>query len=146
MKMLKMALAVTFLVSFIGCSRQFKIARVVPGETYVDTAMYILDEPILAETSSINRSHQIYIWEDVTLQVNSREVVTAIHRIPASHEKTLQFWKQHYQEEATSFKKVIPNTKSQDAIWVFDIPHRGMSAVYDENIDQVTKVILYETR
>jgi hypothetical protein len=147
MKMLKLALAVTLLSSFMSCSRQFKIARVVPGQTYIDTALNILDEPDdLAESSSISPSHQLYIWPDVTLQVDREEVVTAVHRKPASHEKTLQFWQQHYQENETSLKKIVPKHKTQDSIWVFDVPEHGMSAVYNENIDQVTKVILYETR
>ena len=146
MKVLKLAFAITFLLSFIGCSRQFQIARVVPGHTYVDEALNLLDEPDIAEQSTISRSHAVYVWRDVTLQINSQEVVTAVHRKPASHEKTLQFWKQYYQNENTDFKRVQSLSKSQESLWLFDIPHRGMSAVYDENIDEVTKVILYETR
>lgn len=146
MKVLKLALATTFLLSFIGCSRQFQIARVVPGQTYADEALDLLDEPDVAEQSSISRSHQVYVWQDVTLQINNQEVVTAVHRKPANHEKTLQFWKQYYQNENTNFKRVQSLGKTQESLWQFDIPHRGMSAVYDENIDEVTKVILYETR
>lgn len=146
MKVLKLAFAITFLLSFVGCSRQFQIARVVPGQTYVDEALDLLDEPDLAEQSTINHSHHVYIWRDVTLQINSQEVVTAVHRKPANHEKTLQFWKQHYQNDFTQFKKVNALGQTQESLWQFDIPQKGMSAIYDENLNEVTKVILYETR
>lgn len=146
MKVLKLAFTILFLLSFIGCSRRFQIARVVPGQTYSDEALDLLDEPDIAEQSSINRSYAIYVWQDVTLQINQQDVVTAVHRKPAGHEKTLQFWKQYYQNENTEFKKVRPLGQTQESLWQFNIPHRGMTAIYDENIDEVTKVILYEAK
>lgn len=146
MKVLKVALTLTFLLSFIGCSRQFKIARVIPGQTYVDEALDLLDEPDIAETSSINSSHQVYIWQDVTLQINREEIVSAIHREPANHEKSLQFWRQHYQNENTSFEQVHSLSRTQASLWQFNIAHKGITAIYDENIDEVTKVILYEAK
>lgn len=146
MKVLKLAFAITFLLSFISCSRQFQVARVVPGQTYADEALDLLDEPDVAEQSTIKAGNTIYIWRDVTLQINSQEVVTAVHRKPASHEKTLQFWKQQYQNDYTKFTKVKALGQTQESLWQFDIPQKGMSAIYDENIDEVTKVILYETR
>ena len=144
MKVLKLAFAVVFLISFTCCSRQFKVARIKPGLTYIDEALNILSDPDLAENSTINTTHQVYVWSDVTLQVDNQEIVTAVHRKPASHEKTLQFWKHFYQNDNTSFQKMKSRHKTQESLWVFDVPHRGMSAVYDENIDEVTTVILYE--
>lgn len=145
MKVLKNALMLTFLLIFFGCSRQFKVARVVPGETFIDQAVHILDEPDVAENSTLARGHRVYIWRDVTLQVDHQDLVTAVHRSPASHEKTLQFWKQYYKDTDTNFKK-ITSSQLQESLWQFDIPSKGMSAIYDENIDQVTKVILYEVK
>jgi len=145
MKVLKNAFMLTFLLIFFGCSRQFKVARVIPGQTYIDQAVNILDEPDVAENSTLSRGHRVYIWRDVTLQVDQQELVTAVHRSPASHEKTLQFWKQYYKNTDTTFQK-ITNSQSQESLWQFDIPTKGMSAIYDENIDQVTKVILYEIK
>jgi hypothetical protein len=87
MKVLKLALAITFLMSFFSCSRQFKIARIQPGQTYTDQAVKLLDEPDVAERSAINPNFQVYIWQDVSLQINNEEIVTAIHRKPNKHEK-----------------------------------------------------------
>lgn len=146
MKVLRIAFTLTFLFTFFGCSRQFKIARVVPGDTFIDQAVDILDEPDIAEKSSISPGHTVYIWRDVTLQVNRDEIVTAIHRKPANHEKTMQFWKQHYKDENTKFSSVNSQSNSKESLWQFDIPQRGMTAIYNENIDQVVKVILYEAK
>jgi nicotinamidase-related amidase len=146
MKVLKLALAITFLMSFFSCSRQFKIARIQPGQTYTDQAVKLLDEPDVAERSAINPNFQVYIWQDVSLQINNEEIVTAIHRKPNKHEKTLQFWKQHYQDQETNFRRISSLERSEQLLWQFDIPKEGMSAIYDETIDEVTKVILYEKK
>lgn len=146
MKVLKVALAVTFLFTIFGCSRQFKIARVVAGQTYIDKAVDILDEPDIAEKSSLSSNHMVYIWRDVTLQVNNEEMITAVHRKPAAHEESLQFWKQHYQDSKTSFSSITPQRNSQESLWQFSIPEKGMSVIYNENNDKVVKVILYETK
>ena len=146
MKVLKVALAVTFLFSTLSCSRQFKIARVVPGETYIDRAVSILDEPDIAEKSSLSSNHMVYIWQDVTLQVNNEEIITAVHRKPAAHEESMQFWKQHYQDDQTSFNSILPKRNSQESLWQFSIPTKGMSVIYNENNDKVVKVILYEAK
>jgi hypothetical protein len=146
MKVIKIALAVTFLFSISSCSRQFKIARVVPGETYIDQAVDILDEPDIAEKSSVSPRHMVYIWQDVTLQVDQNEIITAVHRKPANHEGSLQFWKQHYQDNQTSFNNINSQGNSQESLWQFSIPSKGMSVIYNENNDKVVKVILYETK
>lgn len=146
MKVLRIAFALTFLFTFFGCSRQFKIARVVPGETYIDQAVNILDEPDIAERSSLSSRHAVYIWRDVTLQVDNREIVTAIHRKPAKHEETLQFWKQHYKDFNTSFSSITLKGNSQESLWQFDIPQKSVSVIYNQNNDKVVKVILYEAK
>lgn len=144
MKFSKITLMLILLLSFFSCSRQYKIARVIPGSTYIDQAVLLLDEPVISKNSSLTFDHKIYIWKDLTLQVNPDNLVTAVHRQPASHEKTLQFWKQYYKDTETDFYKISTDKSSQESLWQFTIPNKGMSVIYDENIDQVTKVILYE--
>jgi hypothetical protein len=70
-------------------------------------------------------------------------LVTAIHRKPANHEVYLQFWKQHYQQEQTSFTQVKSEVNAQENLWQLNIPSKGINVIYDENSDRVTRVIYY---
>lgn len=142
--MKRLIIFTTLLITFASCSRQYKIARVVAGDTYIADAIDILDSPTLTDKTYNDKGHTLYIWEDVSLQVNQEEVVTAIHRQPASHEKTLQFWKHQYKSENTQFNKV--SSSGQSDLWQFNIPAQGINVIYDERIDTVTKVIFYEAK
>ena len=143
MKKLNLFIIMTLIFTFTSCSRNFKVARINPGTTYIDEAIGILDEPEIRDSSFASKGSTLYIWQDVSLQVNREEIVTAIHRSPANHEKSLQFWKQHYKEINTQFNKV---SNGQSNLWQFNIPQKGINVIYDERADIVTKVILYEVK
>jgi len=147
MKNLQYVITFVLLLSISSCSRQYKIAKIVVGTTSIETALNLLDEPDVAEKSSFGQdpSHETFIWSDVSLQVK-KSTVTAIYRTPASHEKTLQFWKQYYKNDQTNFNKVVLNNKSQESLWKFNIPSKGINVIYNENIDEVTRVIYYEVQ
>lgn len=145
MKVLFFTLQILLLLTLSSCSRQFKIAKVVPGQTHVDDALHLLDEPIYAEVSSLNKRAEIYIWEDVSVQV-SEEMVTAVHRKPAGHEETLQFWHQYYKDDSKTFKKVSNSFDTGEVLWQMNLPNYGLSVVYDERNDKVIKVVKYEIR
>ena len=143
MKKINLTLIMTFILTFASCSRDFKVARINPGSTYIADAIDILDEPEIRDASFSSKGSMLYIWNDVSLQVDKSEIVTAIHRTPASHEKSLQFWKHQYKELNTQFNKV---SNSQSNLWQFNIPEKGINVIYDERADIVTKVILYEIK
>jgi len=134
-------LFIILLLSFFGCSRQYHIAKIIPGNTTLEEALNHLDDPQLARTSQFDSSTHYYVWEDVSLQIKNK-VVHSIHRTPASHEKHLQFWKQYYKNQDTRFSQ-IPSTSPDERLWQFDIPSKGINVIYDENNDQVTRVIFY---
>lgn len=145
MKVLIFTFQFLLLLTLSSCSRQFKIAKVVPGQTHVDDALHLLDEPIYAEVSTLGRSSEIYIWDDVSVQVKE-EMVMAVHRKPASHEETLQFWHQYYKDKTKSFQKVSNNFDTGEVLWQMNLPHYGLSVIYDERNDKVIKVVKYEIR
>lgn len=145
MKLLILTIHISLLLTMASCSRQFKIAKVVPGQTHVDTALYYLDEPVYAEHSTLGRGSQIYIWDDVSVQV-SNEIVTAVHRKPAEHEETLQFWQQHYKNSIKKLVKVTNSYKTGEELWQLDLPQYGLNVIYDERNDKVIKVVKYEIK
>jgi hypothetical protein len=131
----------TFIFTFASCSRQFKISRIQPGSTYIADAIDILEEPDLTDESLAHRGTTLFIWKDISLQVDKEDVIQAIHRTPASHEESLQFWKHEYKESSTQFNKI-----SNDHLWQFNIPGKGINVIYNEKSDIVTKVIYYEVK
>lgn len=130
-------------LSFASCSRQFQIAKITPGQTDLHTAVDVLDEPLTARRSTLSHGSEVYAWEDVTVQVEEN-MVKAVHRRPAGHEKTLQFWRQYFKDSHTIFGKVQDPNGASEALWQLNIPSKGINVVYDERSDQVVRVIKYE--
>lgn len=145
MKVLIITIQFLLLLTLSACSRQFKIAKVVPGQTHVDDALHLLEEPIYAEVSTLDRRSEVYIWDDVSVQI-SNEMVTAVHRKPASHEETLQFWHQYYKDSDKSLEKVKNTFDTGEELWQMNLPHYGLSVIYDERNDKVLKVVKYEIK
>ena len=141
MKSVSFLIFTILLTTFTSCTRQYKVAKIIAGKTFIDEAVDILDEPQMVEKSAVKAGNSLYVWEDVTLQVNTQFVVTAIHKQPIEHETTLQFWKHHYKEIQTTFTKI---QSSPSILWQFNIPSKGINVIYDERVDKVTKVIFYE--
>lgn len=134
-------LFIILLISCFGCSRQYHVAKITPGHTTLEEALDHLNDPQVARTSKFDSSTQYYVWEDVSIQIKDN-IVHSIHRIPASHERYLQFWRQYYQDQQTRFSQ-IPSTSPDERLWQFDVPSKGINVIYDENNDQVTRVIFY---
>jgi hypothetical protein len=141
MKKLNIVFIMTFIFTFTSCSRQFKVSRIQPGSTYIADAIDLLDEPDVTDNSLAHTGTTLFIWKDISLQVDKEDRVQAVHRSPAAHEKSLQFWKHEYKELNTQFNKISTNE-----LWQFNIPSRGINIIYDEKSDIVTKVILYEVK
>tara|TARA_Y100000768_G_C23991267_1_gene693518 strand:+ start:11380 stop:11751 length:372 start_codon:yes stop_codon:yes gene_type:complete len=120
---------------------------VVPGKTDINQVRQYLGEPNITPelaSSSFNPHEEILIWEDVLVQLNKNEnIVTAIHRQPASHEKSLQFWRQHFKGKVQKFQKVQTKFYAAEHIWQLDLPNLGVNVVYDESKDEVIKVVYY---
>jgi hypothetical protein len=142
MKLTNYLVIFTFIFTLIGCSRQFKIAKVVPGKTSTLEAIRHLDEPDMFNKSSFNQSEEVLIWKDVVIQTKD-ELVTSVHRKPASHESSLQFWRQHYRDQTQVFSKVDSRHVQSDHIWQLDFPRKGVNVIYDETQDKVIKVVHY---
>jgi hypothetical protein len=142
MKITKVVVIFTILLISTSCARRFNIARVTPGLTSTSQAIKYLSEPQYFDHSAFNSREEILIWDDVTLQTND-DVVTAVHRTPASHESSLQFWRQHYKQSTQNFSKVNNRFESGEHIWQLNLPQHGINVVYDESLDKVVKVIYY---
>lgn len=146
MSVVKYVTIFTLILSFTGCTRQFHIARIIPGKTTDNDTVKYLGTPHEQglQRSSFNSSDQILTWDDVQVQFKNHFVV-AVHRTPAGHEESLQFWRQHYKESVQNFNKVKTDFTS-DHVWQLDLPQHGINVIYDETQDKVVKVVYYEIR
>lgn len=131
------------LILLTGCSRSFHVGRIKPGKSSIEDAIKRLNEPLVVKKSTFDPETEIFAWEDLTIQAKN-DTVTAVHRKPASHEKYLQFWQQHYKDEQTIFGPINAGGL-KESLWQFNIPHRGINVIYNENNDEVVRVIYYET-
>ena len=140
------ASALLLSLSLTGCSRQFQLSQVEPGQTDVFTAVKILGDPEksdVATEAGNGQSSKLYSWGDITLQARN-DIIRAIHRSPAEHERSLQFWRQRYKDKASSLKKLDGESNTGEELWQFNIPSKGISIIYDERSDHVLRVVRYE--
>ena len=131
MKYFKLFFIITFALTFSSCSREINLSQISPGDTNISEALELLKKPVF-------KSDSLYVWNDISLQIDSNEVVAAIHRSPASHEKSVGFWKRQYKEIKKTSKKVV---NASTNLWELTIPSTGINIIFDKKSREVSKVI-----
>jgi len=131
MKYFKLFFIITFALTFSSCSREINLSQISPGDTNISEALELLKKPVF-------KSDSLYVWNDISLQIDSNEVVAAIHRSPASHEKSVGFWKRQYKEIKKTSKKVV---NASTNLWELTIPSKGINIIFDKKSREVSKVI-----
>src|SRR3989338_562978 len=126
------------LILSASCTRERKVAKIIPGHTTISEVLDWLDEPVNVRTSGFDSHEEVFVWDDLTVQVD-RKIVKAIHRIQAGEEKSLQYWRHEFKQEQTNLQKIAFN-KDED-IYQLNIPGRGINVVYNAKADQVIKVV-----
>jgi uncharacterized protein (DUF1499 family) len=66
-KLYSVVITVIIFISF-GCTRQYKVAKIVPGTTTLNQALDYLDQPVTSKKSQFDPSSHFYAWDDVSLQ------------------------------------------------------------------------------
>jgi len=131
MKYFKLFFIITFALTFSSCSREINLSQISPGDTNISEALELLKKPVF-------KSDSLYVWNDISLQIDSNEVVAAIHRSPASHEKSVGFWKRQYKEIKKTSKKVV---NASTNLWELTIPSKGINIIFNKKSHEVSKVI-----
>jgi hypothetical protein len=141
--MIKWNFLILILLFILGtsCSRERKVSRIIPGHTTINEALEWLDEPINVQTSGFATNEEVFIWKDLTIQVD-RKIVKAVHRIPASHEKSLQYWRHEFKNEVSDLKKI--DSQKGEELYQLKFPYKGIDVVYNSKADEVIKVVYYE--
>ncbi len=134
MKYFKLLFIITFALTFSSCSREINLSRISPGDTKISEAIELLKKPVF-------KSDKLYVWKDISLQIDSNEVVRSIHRSPASHEKSVDFWESQYREIKKESRKV---TNAGVNLWELTIPSKGINIIFDKKSHEVSKIIFSE--
>lgn len=110
-----------------------------PGATTLNEALQILENPLRVTSVHDRPSAQIYHWEEFSLQ-SENKLVTAVFRPPTGEEKSFLYWRHAYRTVPHDLKKLADQN-----LWQLTVPTEGLAVIYDEDLDQVTKVVRYET-
>lgn len=109
-----------------------------PGSTSLQEALKILEDPERVTNVETQPGTQIFHWEEYSLQVEQK-VVSAVFREPTANETSFLYWRHAYRQTPSELKKI-----KESSIWQFTVPQAGIAVIYDEELDQVTKVVRYE--
>ena len=140
MKTVKTSVFLLCLLTAFGCSRQFHIAKLVPGQSYTYEAVDRLGDPDFTQFE--NPTQQVLVWDDVTIQARE-DIITVVQRAPANYETKLQFWRQHYKNFPQKFSKIEKSAEAGEHLWQLHLPAQRMNIIYDETRDTVTEVMYY---
>ena len=143
MKTLKANVFLLCLFTVISCSRQFHVAKLIPGQTYTDEAVSRLGDPDFTQFE--NPTKQVMVWKDVTIQARE-DLITVVQRAPATYETKLQFWRQHYKNYPQQFTKIENSAEAGEHLWQLHLPSQRMNIIYDETRDTVTEVMYYNVQ
>lgn len=137
------------LSTLFGCSRQFYVAKIVPGKTYLSDVIKDLGEANNVYKPSTNEAGgkaQVLVWKDFSVQATDQDfdsVVTVVQRKPAAYESSLQFWRQQYKGTKQRFNKVQGRYDTGEHLWQLNIPNERINIIYDESKDKVVEVMYY---
>ncbi len=109
-----------------------------PGTTSLQEALLILEDPNRVINNATQPGTQIFHWEEFSLQIEHK-IVQAIFRNPTANETSFLYWRHAYRQTPTQLKKIKDTSH-----WQLTVPQAGLAVIYDEEIDQVTKVVRYE--
>jgi hypothetical protein len=122
-----------------SCQQEIKdLKEIHPGSTSLNEALQILEGPGNITRFPTHSDTQIFHWEEFSLQVNDK-LVTAIVRNPTADEKSFLYWRHAYRHAPTKLQKL-----EASPLYQFLIPQEGLEVIYDEELDEVTKVVRYE--
>jgi len=128
-------------ILFIGCNKLHPLAGIKdihPGETSIQEAIRILNEPDRITNALHNSEARVFHWQEYSLQVENK-LVQAVFRTPLGPEKSLLYWRHSYRHLPTKMTRLSENDD-----WQLTIPSEHLAVIYDGSADQVTKVIMYE--
>ncbi len=104
-----------------------------------------LGQPVVQGASPLGSGAELRTYSQCEYQLE-KDVVTAKYCKPDEGQRTLQYWKQLWREDSTSYKELSGQSKVHGPDkYILDAPSRGMSVVYDARIDRVVTVIEYGT-
>lgn len=126
----------------LGCTRltgRDAVTKIHPGETSLAEALRVLDEPLRITEVHDRTGVQLLHWQEHTLQVENK-LVTAVFRDPSETEKSLLYWRHSYRGQ----EQVLTRGGAPEELQLL-IPDEGIAVVFDEDRDEVIKVVRYET-
>lgn len=109
-----------------------------PGSTSLHEAFKILEDPQRVTDNETQPGTQIFHWEEYSLQIENK-VVAAVFRNPTENETSFLYWRHAFRQSPTQLKKIQDSGQ-----WQLTVPQAGIAVIYDEELDQVTKVVRYE--
>jgi hypothetical protein len=114
------------------------------GVTTKSELIELKGEP-LDETKFSQQSVEVLTFENDEKYQIKKDVVESSWRRPTEEEKSLLHWKYKYKNEAVDFKPYEDGKQKshEDRTVQYLLDNKGLTIVYDPQIDQVVRVLEY---
>lgn len=137
MKCVKSTKFLFIILTLISCTGKVD-KHIKPGESTVTEAIELYGTPDHIRVSSFSKDIEVFMWKEHGLQID-KKLVVASFRLPEDEEKYLQYWRNKYKAEKSTFEPV--RSPASENIWQLKFPNKGISVIYDKRLSVVTKVI-----
>lgn len=117
--------------------------QVKPGKTTSSELTQQLGEPAVKGPSPLGPAAELRTYSECEYQLENGRV-TASYCKPGEAKSSLQYWRQIWRNEATTFKPLPGYPKIHGVSrYILDAPARQQSVVYDVGVGRVIQVIEY---
>ena len=131
-----------FLLS--GCG--VKKSSFVMGKTTRSEVISVKGEPIKEEAIPVNDGTILIYGEDEKYQLKG-DIVVNLFKNPSNQERLLLFWKHKFKDCLTTIKKISKDETSHTSPEMeFSCPSQGVSVIYTEGSDVISRVIENEKK
>ena len=138
-----LALTIVFLLA--GACAPSGHQEVRPNVTRGKQLTEMLGAPVVQGASPLGPEAELRTYVDCEYQLE-KDLVSAKYCKPDDGQRTLQYWKQLWRGDATTYKELPGQSKVHGpSKYILDSPGRGMSVIYDARIDRVVTVIDYSS-
>ena len=125
----------------VACSGA-KQSKVKYGVTTAAQLRAAMGEPLSQQATSAQHPSEVVIYpEDERYQIE-QNIVVAGFRNPTEQERTLLYWRHHFQGKETTFS-ATPSAAPSHVHKEMQLrcPSEGLTIIYDTNLDVVTRVV-----
>lgn len=137
-----------YLISILvaACGDKVKQDVIQIKKSTINDLKSALGQPKRIDVDPKDNSKKIHVYSEENKYQTENDVVTAKYRAPEGEEKKLLYWK-HFCKDHHFKLNSIPKKEKDHSLEKLEgnCKEKGITIIYDQDLDQVSRVVEYES-